>query len=57
MVRVNASSLTLRDGAGDEYASLGTYYSGCQVVIEWVDGHWGRVGDGWIDLNYVTKLR
>ena len=54
-VVVTASSLNIRSGAGTNYARRGSLTSGYSVPLLEVNGSWGRIGEGWICLNYVRK--
>lgn len=58
LVRITASSLNVRKGAGTNYG-ISTVVSKGQVytIIDEKDG-WGKLksGAGWISLNYTTKL-
>ena len=56
-VRVTADALRIRDGAGIQYAEVGMLTNGYQVVVERVQGNWGKISDGWINLDYVVKVR
>ena len=51
------TSLRIRSGAGTNYDTVGSLYTGDQVEIyeiETVSGmRWGRTGKGWICLSYV----
>ena len=55
-VRVNASVLNIRQGAGTGYARVGRLANGTQVEILEVKGSWGRISKGWISLNYVDRV-
>ena len=50
---VTATSLYVRSGPGEYYASRGMLTKGYSVKILEVDGRWGRISDGWICLDYV----
>ena len=56
-VRVTADSLRIRKGPGIQYTETGALMNGYQVVVERVQGDWGKISDGWINLNYVVKVR
>lgn len=51
-------TLIVRSGAGTEYTRAGELAGGSEVVIEYtyVSGGttWGRVSNGWINMNYVS---
>ena len=46
-------SLRLRSGPAVTYPKLGSLEQGTKVTVIEVNGDWGRVSGGWINLNYV----
>ena len=54
-VVVTATSLNIRSGAGTNYARRGSLTSGYSVPLLEVNGSWGRIGEGWICLDFVRK--
>lgn len=58
MVKIMANTLNVRVGAGVEYKIRTTVKKGeIYTIVEEKDG-WGKLksGDGWIYLDYVTKI-
>ena len=60
-VRVTATNLNIRAGAGTNYPSSGYIKPGVYTIVEESDGkgatRWGKLksGAGWISLDYATK--
>lgn len=55
-VKVTASALNVRAGAGTNYAVKGTVRKdSVHTLLEEKDG-WGRISNGWISLEYVEKV-
>lgn len=53
-VRVN-SFLTIRSGPGVNYKMLGQLYNGNVVIIDKIEGEWGRISEGrWVCMNYLV---
>ena len=55
-VQVTADTLNIRSGAGTNHYRRGCLTRGYQVTLEEVKGNWGRIGEGWICLDYVKAL-
>lgn len=56
-VRVNANSgLNIRSGASTSYSIVGGYANGTTVIITAEKDNWGKTKDGWICLDYTTKI-
>ena len=58
LVRVTASVLNIRSGAGTNYEVTGSIRDkGTYTIVE-TNGTWGRLksGSGWISLNYTTRV-
>lgn len=55
-VKVIASALRVRKGAGTNYPEIGVLYEGRTVKIVEIINGWGRIDDGgWISLSYVKN--
>lgn len=55
-VEVTAGTLWVREGAGTNYARVGSLNSGYRATILEVRGDWGRINNGWICLDYVRLI-
>ena len=56
-VRVTANSgLNIRTGASTNYSRIGGYTKGSIVAIIAESGNWGKTKDGWICLDYTTRV-
>lgn len=58
IVKVTSNNLTIRSGAGTNFAVTGYIKDkGCYTIIDESNG-WGKLksGAGWINLNYTTKI-
>ena len=56
-VRVDANSgLNIRSGASTSYSIVGGYANGTTVIITAEKDNWGKTKDGWICLDYTTKI-
>lgn len=56
-VRVNTSvGLNIRSGASTSYSIVGGYANGTTVTITAEKDNWGKTKDGWICLDYTTKV-
>ena len=57
-VKVTASKLRVRAGAGVTYKTVTTVSKGDVFTIVKVKGNWGRLksGKGWISLKYTRKI-
>lgn len=56
-VRVDANSgLNIRSGASTSYSIVGGYTNGTTVTITAEKENWGKTKDGWICLDYTTKI-
>lgn len=56
-VRVNTSvGLNIRSGASTSYSIVGGYANGTTVTIIAEKDNWGKTKDGWICLDYTTKV-
>lgn len=61
-VRVTATNLNIRKGAGTNFASVGYIAPGVYTIVEEADGksatRWGKLksGKGWISLDYAKKV-
>ena len=56
-VKVNtASGLNIRSGASTSYDIVGGYVNGTTVTITAQKGNWGKTKDGWICLDYTTRI-
>lgn len=57
-VDISSGSLNIREGAGTDYAKVGSLQDGDRVEIYeivTVDGtQWGRIEEGWICMDYVV---
>lgn len=51
---VTAGKLNIRQGAGSNYSTVGSYAEGTRVEILETKGEWGRTDKGWVNLAYVT---
>ena len=51
--RVDATSLNIRSGPGFNYARQGSLPDGALVEILETRGDWGRITQGWINLDYL----
>ena len=62
IVRVTATDLYIRRGAGTNYGTNGFIKPGVYTIVEEQDGQgatkWGKLksGAGWISLDFVQKL-
>lgn len=58
MVRVTASALNVRAGAGVQYKIVTVVKKGEAFTIVDVNGDWGKLksGKGWINLKYTEKI-
>ena len=52
---VTASLLNIRSGPGLGYGVTGRLPSGYQVNILDIQNGWGKIAEGWISLNYVSR--
>lgn len=57
-VRVTASALNIRKGAGVLYKKVGTITNGGVYTIVQTKGNWGKLksGAGWISLKYTERI-
>ena len=56
-VRVTANNgLNIRAGASTNYSRIGGYTKGSVVTIIAESGNWGKTKDGWICLDYTTRV-
>lgn len=56
-VKVNTSiGLNVRSGASISYSIVGGYTNGTIVTVTAENGNWGKTKDGWICLDYTTKV-
>ena len=61
-VRVTATNLNIRKGAGTDFPSAGYIKPGVYTIVEEADGkgatRWGKLksGAGWISLDYAKKV-
>ena len=61
-VRITATDLNIRAGAGTNFASKGVIAPGVYTITEEKDGKgatkWGKLksGAGWISLDFATKI-
>lgn len=57
-VKITASKLNIRAGAGTSFAKNGSVPAGGVFTIVEVDGDWGKLksGAGWINLNYAERV-
>lgn len=51
--RVDATSLNIRSGPGFNYARVGSLPDGALAEILETNGNWGRVTQGWVNLDYL----
>ena len=51
--RVDATSLNIRSGPGFNYARQGSLPDGALVEILETRGDWGRITQGWVNLDYL----
>ena len=50
---VQYDGLNIREGAGTQYKSVGTYSKNQIVHIYEFSGNWGRTAEGWVHLDYL----
>lgn len=55
-IGVTNTTLEVRNGAGEQYQVVSTLQNGARVTILEVQGNWGRIGNGWINLDYVRLV-
>lgn len=56
-VKINTNiGLNIRSGASTSYSIVGGYANGTTVTITAEKGNWGKTKDGWICLDYTTKI-
>lgn len=56
-VKINTSiGLNIRSGASTSYSIVGGYANGTTVTITAEKDNWGKTKDGWICLDYTTKI-
>ena len=56
-IKINtASGLNIRSGASTSYSIVGGYTNGTTVTITAEKENWGKTKDGWICLDYTTKI-
>lgn len=57
-VRITATKLNIRSGAGTTFVKNGSVPVGGVFTIVEVDGDWGKLksGAGWINLNYAERV-
>ena len=53
-VVTTGSYLNVRSGPGSGYEDLGELYNSSKVPIVEIVNNWGRIGQGWISLQYTT---
>ena len=56
-VKITANSgLNMRNGASLSYRAIGSYSKNEVVTITAKKGNWGKTKDGWISLDYTSKI-
>ena len=50
---VQYDGLNIREGAGTQHKSVGTYSKNQIVHIYEFSGNWGRTAEGWVHLDYL----
>ena len=56
-VKVNTNSgLNIRSGANTSYSIVGAYANNTTLTITAEKDNWGKTKDGWICLDYTTKI-
>ena len=56
-IKVTSDTLNIRSGPGMHYSRRGMLTEGYVAVLDKVDGDWGKIGDGWINLEYVDRVK
>ena len=55
--RVTATIIHSRKGPGLGFHTVRDLYKGAIVVVQEVDGNWGRISkETWININYIEKI-
>lgn len=55
IAQVMASQLNVRSGPGIENKAIKTVSKGMYIYITEENNGWGKMGEGWVSLKYVTK--